>query len=223
MWTPIRLGRGKEAMRRDGEICLRGFRRGRAWGKGNLRKLFGRSSIICSEKYPADELQPTKPLTVDLDESDDEETADTKSRTTAVRFSLPKANDLADNAEEDEEDEEDSELEGDDSMEGIQELEDAEQDEEDGEDEDEPSDLSLPSDLSEDGDDPDALDDLDSFVDQLASADKKRKVGDQRDLPVEAPKKRRVLPVMRGPSLNDAGDLGLKNSKSSPSKCLSSE
>lgn len=104
---------------------------------------------------------------------------------------------------------EDEELEEDDDEDEGSDDDGEDDESEDGEDEVEGSDLDLPSDLSDDEADPDTLDGLDAFVDKLAETDKKRKatVDD-----AEPAKKRRVLPVVSGPALGDANDLGLKSS-----------
>ena len=78
--------------------------------------------------------------------------------------------------------------------------------------EDDDSEVELPSDLSDEDDEPDHLDGLDAFVDQLASADKKRKTTIE-GINDTATKKRRVLPVISGPGLTDSGALGLRNSE----------
>ncbi|WVQ71476.1 hypothetical protein IAR50_001014 [Cryptococcus sp. DSM 104548] len=90
-------------------------------------------------------LKPAKPMTVNLDESEDEAPAK------SMKAATPEASD-------DEEDEdEDVEL--------------SEGEEESDEEEEDDSDISI----SDEDEDPDTLADLDSFVDQLAAADKKRK------------------------------------------------
>jgi len=162
-------------------------------------------------------------LTVDLDEPD--EGAVPASRNAAVSFSLPNRSDgNGDEDEDEDEDEDDHEEPEETDRQRNQPFGVTDQDEEDGEDEEEEaaaetSDVELPSDVSEDEDEPDELDELDgldSFVEQLASSDEKRKLngnGLHRDK--EGPKKRRVLLVIPGPSLSNAGGLGLKSSEHS--------
>ncbi|ODO03468.1 U3 small nucleolar RNA-associated protein 14 [Cryptococcus wingfieldii CBS 7118] len=90
-------------------------------------------------------LKPAKPMTVNLDESDDE-----APKAKSKKAATPEASD--------DEEEEDAEM-----SEGEEES--------DEDEEDDDSDISI----SDGDDDPDTLADLDSFVDQLAAADKKRK------------------------------------------------
>ncbi|OCF55114.1 U3 small nucleolar RNA-associated protein 14 [Kwoniella mangroviensis CBS 10435] len=155
--------------------------------------------------------KPAKPLTVNLDESDEESVSKSKGKG-------KKAVKAPSSVEDDEEDEEisdgdgdgDGELDEDDDDEEMSEgREDNEEEEE--EDEDEDSEAELPSDLSEDEEDPENLDGLDAFVNSLVSADKKRKANGEEKL--EEVKKRRVLPVVSGPGLKDNGDLALKNNQ----------
>ncbi|OCF31506.1 U3 small nucleolar RNA-associated protein 14 [Kwoniella heveanensis BCC8398] len=172
--------------------------------------------------------KPAKPLTVNLDESEDETV---EPNTKAKGKKVAKAPTPSDDEDEDEvEDEEESELisdvgaedegvslgaeESGDKVRDDDEEEDEDEDE-DEEEEDEDSDLELPSDLSEDEDeaDDDALAGLDAFVDQLASADKKKRKASAEDKSGEGIKKRRVLPVVAGPGLKENGDLALKNNQ----------
>ncbi|WVQ98454.1 hypothetical protein IAU59_005578 [Kwoniella sp. CBS 9459] len=186
--------------------------------------------------------KPAKPLTVNLDESEDEAAEPmTKAKgKKPAKAPTPADDEEDDDEEEDDEDEvdededEEFEISGDDDEavsigEGSEDREDEEldgdvhDDDEDGdeeededEDEDENGDLELPSDLSDDEDeeDDDALAGLDAFVDQLASADqKKRKAGTEDKGAAEGAKKRRVLPVVSGPGLKENGDLALKNNQ----------
>lgn len=162
-------------------------------------------------------------MNVDLDESEDE--SKLKPKLTADQDDQEED----EQAEEDDEDDEDDEALGafdkqtDDEKDAIyrsQPFGDAA--EEDGkgdyteddesEEEEDGSDNELPSDLSGEEEGPDTLDGLNSFVEQLASADRKRKGAGNGDLEGEVSRKRRVLPVVPGPALGDGGDLGLRNS-----------
>ncbi|WVR04957.1 hypothetical protein IAU60_001969 [Kwoniella sp. DSM 27419] len=162
--------------------------------------------------------KPAKPLTVNLDESEDEApAAKTKSKKAAKAPSPSEESDEEDDLDEMEEDDEGglSEGEGSDEEEDSDD-DDEEDDEDDDEDEDdsgdEDGDLELPSDVSDDDND-EALDGLDAFVDQLATADKKRKAGAEGDKADQAGKKRRVLPVVSGPGLTENNDHALKNNQ----------
>ncbi|KAK8870029.1 hypothetical protein IAR55_000599 [Kwoniella newhampshirensis] len=148
--------------------------------------------------------KPAKPLTVNLDESDEDERPKVKSKGKG-NLKAPAL------SEEDDGDDADDISIDDEGSEG-----DSEEEEEDNEDYDddedvEDSDVELPSDLS-DEEDPDTLADLDAFVDQLASADKKRKAGDEEPVQ-DASKKRRVLPVVSGPGLQEGGDMALRSNQ----------
>ncbi|WWC69729.1 uncharacterized protein I206_103672 [Kwoniella pini CBS 10737] len=170
--------------------------------------------------------KPTKPLTVNLDESEDEPETKVSGKskgtkaTKATKAATPVEDDSdVDNEEEisDEEDfgSEDGDEDDDDDDDEDQDEDDDEEEEDNDEDEEpeEESDLELPSDLSEDDEeDPENLNGLDAFVDSLATADKKRKAGEDGDTE-KLEKKRRVLPVVSGPGLRENGDLALKNNQ----------
>ncbi|WWC85210.1 uncharacterized protein L201_000069 [Kwoniella dendrophila CBS 6074] len=150
--------------------------------------------------------KPAKPLTVNLDESEDDTSSKAKGKGKQITEEEFSSEDGEEDGEEDddEEDNSDEDLEVDDD--------DQEEDEDDEDEEDEDSDMELPSDLSDDEEDPDNLDGLDAFVDSIASADKKRKAGAE-DKVEEVAKKRRVLPVVSGPNLKENGELGLKSNQ----------
>ncbi len=172
-------------------------------------------------------MQPKIPLTVNLDESDEE----VSKKATNAKGKGKAAAPVVDESEEDEEEDQENQEESADEDEEIGDDEELDSDEEEGESEEEAdlheededddeddedgdeSDLVLPSDLSEDEADPDTLDGLDAFVEKLAEGDKKRKSAQEI---VEQPKKRRVLPVVSAPALGNANDLGLKSSELFP-------
>ncbi|ORY32074.1 Utp14 protein-domain-containing protein [Naematelia encephala] len=188
--------------------------------KGKGKKIKGKAKEVVKK--------PAKPLTVDL--SEDEEPSKQSGKAT-IAAKLDADDDDEGSLEESDGDvsldeDEDDDMEDDDDAEDDQPSDlDVEHDQqalnghketmstqdsgsEEDDDDLEDSEPELPSDLSGDEDD-DELADLDSFVDQLASSDKKRKVGAEEDSGKE--KKRRVLPVVSGPNVRDGGDLGIKS------------
>lgn len=132
-------------------------------------------------------LQPAKPLTVNLDESDGEAPKEIANNST-VPISPESAEEDEDNDDDEDEDEDE---------------------EEDSADEDEDEDGL--SELSAEEEDPDTLADLDAFVDQLAASDKKRKATETDADSSAEQKKRRVLPVKFRQEIKD--DAALKSSK----------
>lgn len=140
-------------------------------------------------------LQPAKPLTVNLDESDGEAPKEIANNST-VPISPESAEEDEDNDDDEDEDEDDDEDEDEDE-------------EEDSADEDEDEDGL--SELSAEEEDPDTLADLDAFVDQLAASDKKRKATETDADSSAEQKKRRVLPVKFRQEIKD--DAALKSSK----------
>lgn len=153
-------------------------------------------------------------MTVDLNEDEDEFSR--PKRSAAVKFDLPERTEADDSSSEhsdgssnhgeaeaiggqpfgDADDQDD--VERGQPFGTVENDEEEEEEEAEEEEEDEGSEVALPSDLSADEDEPDELDGLDSFVEQLASADKKRKGGGEEVSREEAAKKRRVLPVGQG-------------------------
>ncbi|WVQ77929.1 hypothetical protein IAT38_000009 [Cryptococcus sp. DSM 104549] len=159
-------------------------------------------------------MKPAKPLTVNLDESEDE-APKKKGKKVAKAPSPVSEEEESDDEELDDEDVEMSGSDGeeDDDGEDDDEEEEAEDDEDAGEDssdEEDSDDEDLELDLSEDDADPDSLAGLDAFVDSLASGDKKRKASED-DEAAEA-KKRRVLPVVAGLAIRD-GDAPIKSNQ----------
>lgn len=132
-------------------------------------------------------LQPAKPLTVNLDESDGEAPKEIANNSN-VPISPESAEEDEDNDDDEDEDEDE---------------------EEDSADEDEDEDGL--SELSAEEEDPDTLADLDAFVDQLAASDKKRKATETDADSSAEQKKRRVLPVKFRQEIKD--DAALKSSK----------
>ncbi|WRT66861.1 uncharacterized protein IL334_003824 [Kwoniella shivajii] len=164
--------------------------------------------------------KPAKPLTVNLDESEDEKVSESKAKgKKAAKAPSPISEEEGDDMEEisgededlDVDSEEDISLNGEEDQDADEDEDNSDEEEED-EDEDEDGDLDFLSDLSDDEEDPEDLDGLDAFVDSLAATDKKRKAGEEK-VTGEAAKKRRVLPVISGPGLKENGDLALKNNQ----------
>ena len=133
-------------------------------------------------------------MTVDLNETDDEEPIPAKAKKGKSKAVVEEV------GEEEEEDgdgegleESEDEFAVDREQAGLSEDEDEnEDDEEDDGDEDEGSEAELPSDLSDD--EPDTLEGLDFFVDELDAADQKKRA--DKGVKAEVAKtKRRVLPV----------------------------
>lgn len=149
-------------------------------------------------------LQPTKPLTVNLDESDGE-----ASEKIAKKSNVPISPESAEEDEEDDDDDGDDDDDDDDEddEEGDEDEDEDEEEEEDSADEDEDELLEL----SAEEEDPDTLADLDAFVDQLAASDKKRKATEADTDSSAEQKKRRVLPVKFRQEIKD--NAALKSSK----------
>lgn len=143
-------------------------------------------------------LQPAKPLTVNLDESDGE-----ASEKIAKKSNVPISPESAEEDEDDDDDDDDDE----DDQEGDEDEDEDEEEEEDSADEDEDELLEL----SAEEEDPDTLADLDAFVDQLAASDKKRKATEADTDSSAEQKKRRVLPVKFRQEIKD--NAALKSSK----------
>lgn len=143
-------------------------------------------------------LQPAKPLTVNLDESDGE-----APEKIAKKSNVPISPESAEEDEDDDDDDDDDE----DDQEGDEDEDEDEDEEEDSADEDEDELLEL----SAEEEDPDTLADLDAFVDQLAASDKKRKATEADTDSSAEQKKRRVLPVKFRQEIKD--NAALKSSK----------
>ena len=142
------------------------------------RKAGEKAKQVNGSKSKPDEEDEEEELDDEEEDEDDMEAEDEAEPTAAFKPSLRAMEDPNSEADDDEEDEKDEE-----------------EDEEQGE-----SDLELPS-ASEDEDSNADLDGLDAFVDSLTASDSRK-----RPLQTEStdePRKRRVLPVVAGPSISD--------------------
>jgi len=132
-------------------------------------------------------------MTVDLNETDDEEPIPAKAKKGKSKAVVEEVEDEEEDEDVEGLEESEDEFAVDREQAGLSEDEDEnEDDEEDDGDEDEGSEAELPSDLSDD--EPDTLEGLDSFVDELDAADQKKRA--DKGVKAEVAKtKRRVLPV----------------------------
>jgi len=136
-------------------------------------------------------------MTVDLNETDDEEPVPVKAKKGKSKAVVEEVEDEDEDEDVEGLEESEDEFAVDREQAILSEDDDEEDDDEDEEDEDEDDDdegseAELPSDLSDD--EPDTLEGLDSFVDELDAADQKKRA--DKGVKAEVAKtKRRVLPV----------------------------